>query len=91
MSEYNLPVPDDMPWLNLSKEEVNELRNKKFQLTQYAKQKLRGLMNKEQQIADEQLNKCLEWVAFNLQPTTQRPTKKQLEKMKTECRMIIND
>jgi len=47
-------------------------------------------MNKEQQIADEQLNKCLEWVAFNLQPTTQRPTKKQIEKMKTECRMIIN-
>ena len=48
-------------------------------------------MNKEQQIADEQLNKCLEWIAFNLQPTTQRPTKKQLEKMKTECRTIIND
>lgn len=74
----------------LSQEEIENLRNSKKELTEYGKQKLRGLMNKEQQIADEQLNKCLEWVAFNLQPTTQRPTKKQLEKMKTECRMIIN-
>ena len=75
----------------LTPEEVQTLRNSKRELTTYGKQKLRELMNKEQQIADEQLNKCLEWVAFNLQPTTQRPTKKQLEKMKTECRMIIND
>jgi len=74
----------------LTPEEVQTLRDSKRELTDYAKQKLRELMNKEQQIADEQLNKCLEWVAFNLQPTTQRPTKKQLEKMKTECRMIIN-
>ena len=74
----------------LTPEEVQTLRNSKRELTTYVKQKLRELMNKEQQIADEQLNKCLEWVAFNLQPTTQRPTKKQLEKMKTECRMIIN-
>lgn len=75
----------------LTPEEVQTLKNSKKELTEYGKQKLRGLMDKEQQIADEQLNKCLEWVAFNLQPTTQRPTKKQLEKMKTECRMIIND
>jgi len=75
----------------LTPEEVQTLRNSKRELTTYVKQKLRELMNKEQQIADEQLNKCLEWVAFNLQPTTQRPTKKQLEKMETECRMIIND
>jgi hypothetical protein len=47
MSEYNLPVPDDMPWLNLSQEEVNELRNKKFELTQYGKQRLKELIYKE--------------------------------------------
>ena len=35
---------DDAPWLNLSQEEINELRNKKFELTQYGKQKLRKLM-----------------------------------------------
>jgi hypothetical protein len=44
---HNLPVPDDAPWLNLSQEEVNELRNKKFELTQYGKQRLRELIYKQ--------------------------------------------
>ena len=44
---HNLPVPDDAPWLNLSQEEVEELRNKKHELTEYGKQKLRELMDKE--------------------------------------------
>jgi hypothetical protein len=44
MTEHNLPVPDDAPWLNLSKEEVDDLRNKKHTLTQYGKEKLRKLM-----------------------------------------------
>jgi DNA-binding PadR family transcriptional regulator len=44
---HNLPVPDDAPWLNLSQEEVEELRNKKYELTEYGKQKLRELMDKE--------------------------------------------
>ncbi len=48
MTEHNLPVPDDAPWLNLSKEEVNELRNKKFELAQYAKQKLKQLLKEKQ-------------------------------------------
>lgn len=46
------------------------------------------MTEKEQEIADQQLNKCLEWVAFNLQPTQQRPTKQQLERMKKECRIV---
>ena len=44
MTEHNLPVPDDAPWLNLSEKEVEELRNKKQELTQYGKDKLRKLM-----------------------------------------------
>ncbi len=40
---HNLPVPDDFPWLNLSQEEVEELRNKKHELTDYGKEKLRKL------------------------------------------------
>ena len=40
----NLPVPDDAPWLNLSQEEVQELRNKKYELSQYGKEKIRKLM-----------------------------------------------
>jgi hypothetical protein len=38
---------DDMPWVNLTQEEVEELRNKKHELTEYGKQKLRELMNKD--------------------------------------------
>jgi hypothetical protein len=38
---------DDMPWVNLTQEEVEELRNKKHELTEYGKQKLRELMNND--------------------------------------------
>jgi len=37
---------DDMPWVNLTQEEVEELRNKKYELTEYGKQRLRELMEK---------------------------------------------
>ena len=36
---------DEMPWVNLTQEEVEELRNKKHELTEYGKQRLRKLMN----------------------------------------------
>lgn len=39
----NLPVPDDAPWLDLSPEEVEQLRNQKQQLTEYGKQKIKQL------------------------------------------------
>ena len=35
---------DDAPWLNLSKEEVEELRKQKYELTEYAKEKLKTLL-----------------------------------------------
>jgi hypothetical protein len=38
---------EDMPWVNLTQEEVEELRNKKHQLTEYGKQRLKELMNKD--------------------------------------------
>jgi hypothetical protein len=47
MTEYNLPVPDDLPYLNLSQSEVNELRNKKYELSEYGKQRLKELIYKE--------------------------------------------
>jgi hypothetical protein len=43
----NLPEPDDAPWLNLTQEEVEELRKQKHELTEYGKQKLRELMDKD--------------------------------------------
>ena len=36
---------DDMPWLDLTPEEVQELRTKKQELTEYGKQKIRELMS----------------------------------------------
>ena len=50
MTEHNLPVPDDMVWVNLTQKEVEELRNQKHELTEYGKQKLRELMNKDKDI-----------------------------------------
>jgi len=38
---------DDMPWVNLTQEEVEELRNKKHELSDYGKQKLKELIYKE--------------------------------------------
>jgi hypothetical protein len=38
---------DDMPWVNLTQKEVDELRNKKHELTEYGKQRLRELIYKQ--------------------------------------------
>lgn len=38
---------DDMPWaIGLTDEEIQELRNKKYELSQYGKEKIRKLMTK---------------------------------------------
>jgi len=42
-----------------------------------------------QELVDQQMNKCVEWVAFNLQPANQRPTNSQLEQMKKDCRILV--
>ena len=36
---------DDMPWVDLTPEEIQQLRTNKQQLTEYGKQKIRELMN----------------------------------------------
>jgi hypothetical protein len=38
---------EDMPWVNLTQEEVDELRNKKHELTEYGKQRLKELIYKQ--------------------------------------------
>jgi len=43
MTEHNLPVPDDMPWVFLTPQEVEELRNSKKELTEYGREKIRAL------------------------------------------------
>jgi hypothetical protein len=52
VSEHNLPVPDDAPWLNLSKEEVEELRQSKKGLTNYGREKLQELMKNQENYPD---------------------------------------
>jgi hypothetical protein len=52
---------DDMPWVNLTQEEVKELRKQKHELTEYGKQKLRELMSKpiEAKVSEEDYNKVV--------------------------------
>ena len=43
----NLPEPDDAPWLNLTQEEINQLRYNKQNLTEYGREKIRALMEEK--------------------------------------------
>ena len=54
MTEHNLPEPDDAPWLNLTPQEVEELRYNKQELTKYGREKIRALMLKSQMTEDIQ-------------------------------------
>jgi hypothetical protein len=49
MTEHNLPEPDDAPWLNLTPQEVEELRYNKQKLTNYGREKLRTLIKLAQE------------------------------------------
>jgi len=64
----NLPVPDDLPHLNLSQSEIDELRKNKNYLTEYGKQKLRKLMNNTitAQVSDEDYQKLLDYFKTQL-------------------------
>jgi phosphopantothenoylcysteine synthetase/decarboxylase len=39
---------EDMPWVNLTQEEVEQLRKQKYEITEYAKEKLKKLMEKQE-------------------------------------------
>jgi len=43
---------EDMPWVNLTQEEVEELRNKKHELTEYGKDKIREMMRNQEPYPD---------------------------------------
>ena len=58
---------EDMPWvLGLTDEEVQELRSKKQELTQYGKEKLRKLMNKKPTLRDVIAQWSLDSVTDNI-------------------------
>ena len=50
---------EDMPWVNLTQEEVEELRNKKHELTEYGKQRLKELMRNQEPYPDEMFDEPL--------------------------------
>ena len=43
---------EEMPWVNLAQEEVNELRNKKYELSEYGKQRLREMLSHEEMLEE---------------------------------------
>jgi len=43
---------EDMPWVNLTQEEVDELRKKKHELTEYGKQRLKEMMTHEEMLEE---------------------------------------
>ena len=55
---------DDMPWVDLSPEEIQQLRTKKQELTEYGKQKIRELMDKDNtiiaKVSEEDYQKVLD-------------------------------
>ena len=51
---------DDMPWVDLTPEEIQQLRANKQQLTQYGRDKIRELMNKKPTLYE----KLEEWVDY---------------------------
>ena len=45
-------MTEDMPWVNLTQEEVEELRNKKHELTEYGKQRLKEMLTHEEMLEE---------------------------------------
>jgi hypothetical protein len=75
----NLPVPDDVPWLNLSPEEVEQLRKQKHELTAYGKEKIRKM--KAQQHAQKIVEATMEH--------TLRPQKGDRERVIAEAFLAL--
>ena len=69
---------DDMPWVDLTPEEIQELRTNKQELTEYGKQKIRELMNHEEMLEEaakrEAANKAaLETLGIDYENFGQKP------------------
>jgi hypothetical protein len=56
---------DDPVWVDLSPQEIEELRNKKHELTEYGKEQLRKLMNNQEPYPDEMFEEAARREAAN--------------------------
>jgi hypothetical protein len=68
---------DDMPWVNLNPEEVEELRNKKHELTEYGKEQLRKLMRNQEPYPDEMFEEAERREAANRELAKQEWERKE--------------
>lgn len=59
---------DDPVWVDLSPQEIEELRNKKHELTEYGKEQLRKLMNNQEPYPDEMFEEAAKREAANKMP-----------------------
>ena len=101
-NQHNLPDKDDAPWLELaglSPQDIEDLRKSKKELTQYAKQKFKELMNPEpfdaDKFADEERKERKETVLLRYNkfyndevsglPHGQPVSMEQLQAMALEC------
>ena len=69
---------DDMPWVNLTQEEVDQLRKQKHELTQYGKEKLRQLMNNQEPYPDEMFEEAERREAANYYNIDPRKTLEEM-------------
>jgi hypothetical protein len=68
---------DDMPWVNLTQEEVEELRNKKHELTEYGKDKIREMMRNQEPYPDEMFEEAERREAANRELAKQEWERKE--------------
>jgi hypothetical protein len=78
----NLPEPDDAPWLNLSQEEINQLRYDKQNLTEYGREKIRALMEEK-----KLLKECRQ--TGRTTATTEKVLKTVFSQMKETDKVLI--
>jgi hypothetical protein len=75
----------------LSQKEIDELRNQKYELTQYARQKLKELMKKEQlRLSEDDLSDLL-WLVLNYGDKLEKyPGENQVANLTTKLEKMLD-
>jgi hypothetical protein len=75
----------------VSQSEINELRNKKYELTQYARQKLKELMNQKQlRLTEDDLSDLL-WLVRNYGDKLEKyPEENQVANLTTKLEKMLD-
>jgi hypothetical protein len=89
MTEEYGHIPDGF---FLSQSEINELRNKKYEITEYAKKKLQKLMNQEQlRLTEDDLSDLL-WLVRNYGDKLEKyPEENQVANLTTKLEKMLNE